>query len=97
MPVIPCFGPDEPGPRLTITTPPPLFFVSVASKGFRFSVSPLFSTLAREPTSVDFERLTEAIQLLESRGMRHEDLKELESRGQGARIRLGKELRNLQG
>jgi len=23
--VIPCFGPDEPGPSLTVTTPPPLF------------------------------------------------------------------------
>ncbi len=97
MPVIPCFGPDEPGPRLTITTPPPLFFVSVASKGFRFSVSPLFSTLARGFTSADFKRLADAIHLLESSTMGHEDFKELESRGQGAGIRPGKELRDLRG
>src|SRR6266436_6320343 len=77
--------------------PPPLFFVSVASKGFRLSVSSLFSPLAREFASVDSKRPTDSIQRLESRAMRHEDFKELESRGRGAGIRPRKELRKLRG
>ena|SRR5882672_1087763 len=36
-----------------------MFFVSVASKGFRFSVSPLFSALTGKPTSVDSKRVSE--------------------------------------
>ena len=66
-------------------------------KGVSVSISPLFSTLAREFTSVDFKRLTDAIHLLESSEMGHEDFKELESRGQGAGIRPGKELGDLRG
>jgi hypothetical protein len=34
-----------------------MFFVSVASKEFRFSVSPLFSTLTSKSTSVDSKRV----------------------------------------
>ena len=62
--------------------PSPLFFVSVASKGFKFYVSLLFSTLARGFASVDFKRLTNAIHLLESSGMGHENFKELATREQ---------------
>ena len=77
--------------------PSPLFFVSVDSKGVSVSVSPLFSTLAREFTSVDSKRLTDAIHPLESSAMGHEDFKELETRGQGAGIRPRKELGKLRG
>ncbi len=35
--------------------PSPGFFVNVASKGVSISASPLESTLARTPTSVDFK------------------------------------------
>jgi len=41
------------GVWLTITGPPPVFFVSVASKGVRVSVTSLFSTLARGLVSGD--------------------------------------------
>jgi len=34
-----------------------MFFVSVASKGFRFSVSPLFSALTSRSPSVDSKRV----------------------------------------
>ena len=36
-----------------------MFFVSVASKGFRFPVSPLFSALTSKSTSVDSKRVSE--------------------------------------
>ncbi len=36
-----------------------MFFVSVASKGFRFFVSPLFSALTSRSTSVDSKRVSE--------------------------------------
>jgi hypothetical protein len=39
--------------------PTPLFFVSVASKGFSSSVSPLFATLAGESISVANKGLME--------------------------------------
>ena|SRR6266850_630511 len=64
--------------------PSPLFFVSVDSKGVSVSISPLFSTLAREFTSVDSKRPTHAIHLLESNGMGHEDFKELDVRSDAA-------------
>jgi len=76
--------------------PSPLFFVSVDSKGVSVSISSLFSTLARESTSVDSKRLMDAIHLLDS-AMGHEDFKELGSRGQGAGIRPRKELGDLRG
>ena len=38
---------------LTITAPPPVFFVSVASKGFSNATSPLESTLVKPRGSVD--------------------------------------------
>jgi hypothetical protein len=44
---------------LTIIPPTPLFFVSVASKGFNISVSPVFATLTRRPISVADKRLME--------------------------------------
>jgi len=68
VPVIPCFGPDEPGPILTITPATPLFFVSVESKRLRFPVSSLSPTLTREFASVDSKRLTDATRLPESSG-----------------------------
>jgi len=80
IPEIPCFGPDEPGPILTITPATPLFFVSVESKRLRFPVSPLSPTLTREFASVDSKRLTDATRLPESSGTGHEDFKELEVR-----------------
>ena len=45
---------------LTITTPTPLFFVSVASKGFSPAVSLLFATLAGRRISVAAKGLTGA-------------------------------------
>src|SRR6266446_4673497 len=44
--------------RLTITTPPPMFLVSVASKGFSSAVSLLFATLAMRSISVAAKGLT---------------------------------------
>ena len=44
--------------RLTITPPTPLFSVSVASKGFRNRVNPLFATLAGRFISVAAKGLT---------------------------------------
>src|SRR5713101_4683619 len=46
--------------RLTITTPPPMFLVSVASKGFSSAVSLLFATLAMRSISVAAKGLMEA-------------------------------------
>ena len=47
---------DVPGPyRLTITPPPPMFFVSVDSGGFRVVVSCLESTLVGWFVSVAFK------------------------------------------
>src|SRR6267142_4814085 len=43
---------EDRGRWLTITPPSPLFFVSVASKGFSLALSLLFTTLAREFISV---------------------------------------------
>ena len=68
MPVIPCFGRDEPGLVNNNHSSPP-FFVSVASKGVSIAVSLLFSTLARRFTSVENKRLTDAIHRIERSGM----------------------------
>jgi hypothetical protein len=38
-----------------------MFFVSVASKGIRFSVSSLFSTVPRGPVSVDSKQVMVAV------------------------------------
>ena len=48
---------------LAITDPPPMFFVSVASKGLRVSVSGLESTLARICISVDSKWVSSAVNL----------------------------------
>jgi hypothetical protein len=42
---------------LTTTPSPSLFFVSIDSKGFNFSVSPLESTLGGDVVSVDSKEL----------------------------------------
>ena len=47
----------------TCVPPPPGFFVSVASKGFRNYVSGLESTLANISTSVDSKELTIGLEL----------------------------------
>jgi hypothetical protein len=52
----------------------PLFFVSVASKGVRFSVSLLFATLARRSISVAAKGLTGADCWRKSNGLGWEDL-----------------------
>ena len=57
-------------------------------KGVSVSVSHLFSTLAREFISVDYKRLTDAIHRLESSGLGHEDLKELEVRSDAPAERI---------
>src|SRR6266850_658629 len=55
----------------------PCFLQVLILKGVRVPISPLFSTLAREFTSVDSKRPTDASYLLESSEMRHEDFKEI--------------------
>src|SRR5712691_9261600 len=51
------------GVWLTITDPPPMFFVSVASKGLNVYVSGLESTLARISNSVDSKWVSLAMNL----------------------------------
>jgi hypothetical protein len=52
----------------------PLIFVSVASKGFRFSVSRLFAILAGRSISVAFKRFTEEGYWRKSNGLGWENL-----------------------